>query len=238
MVLSLGKKNEQTSAQMRTDAPVWEQGFSFLVANPDNDVLLLRVVDQKTEKELGRLVYNLSALLEKNNLEIVSQPFQLQKSGPESKILMSLSLRILRTGQEQEDDSISQVSSEQSPSSNGEGSLLNRSVSERYSNNDASPTPLQKQDSKRPQSMSQSETFQAVEEPFVMSTSNSTVLSAAPQPSAPRTPDSISDNSSTIIHRSPSTTSSAGFAGLGRIQLTLRYSVQRQRLVVIVHKIM
>jgi len=41
-----------------------------------------------------------------------------------------------------------------------------------------------------------------------------------------------------LIHRTPSMTSSAGIAGRGRIQLTLRYSIQRQRLVVIVHKIM
>jgi hypothetical protein len=30
---------------------------------------------------------------------------------------------------------------------------------------------------------------------------------------------------------------SSGEAGLGRIQLTLRYSIQRQRLVVVVHKV-
>ncbi|ENN81663.1 hypothetical protein YQE_01938, partial [Dendroctonus ponderosae] len=40
-----------------------------------------------------------------------------------------------------------------------------------------------------------------------------------------------------LIRRVPSQTSSAGEAGLGRIQLTLRYSVQRQRLIVVVHKV-
>lgn len=47
----------------------------------------------------------------------------------------------------------------------------------------------------------------------------------------------ISESSSHLIHRNPSVTSSLGEAKLGRIQLTLRYSVQRQKLVVVVHKI-
>lgn len=81
---------------MRDDSPVWEQGFTFLVANPDNDTLQLRIFDQKTGNEIGQLVYLISTLLSKKNMEVVSQPFQLQKSGPESKVIMSLSLRILK----------------------------------------------------------------------------------------------------------------------------------------------
>lgn len=40
-----------------------------------------------------------------------------------------------------------------------------------------------------------------------------------------------------LIHRTPSTTSSAGESKLGRIQLTLRYSVQRQKLIIDIHRI-
>lgn len=43
--------------------------------------------------------------------------------------------------------------------------------------------------------------------------------------------------SSGLIHRNPSVTSSIGEAKLGRIQLTLRYSVPRQKLIIVVHKI-
>lgn len=89
---------------MRTDCPVWEQGFSFLVGNPDNDVLQIKILDQKTGIEIGRYTYILSALLTKNNLEIQSQPFQLQKSGPESKILIALSLKILKKVEPSIDD--------------------------------------------------------------------------------------------------------------------------------------
>lgn len=40
-----------------------------------------------------------------------------------------------------------------------------------------------------------------------------------------------------LIHRNLSVTSSAGESKLGRIQLSLRYSVQRQKLIIVVHKI-
>lgn len=41
--LSLGKQQEATNVQMRTFDPVWEQGFTFLVNNPDSDSLFIKV---------------------------------------------------------------------------------------------------------------------------------------------------------------------------------------------------
>lgn len=79
---------------MRTGDPVWEQGFTFLVANPESDTLYINVVDQKTGQELGSFVYNLSALADKKSLEITKQPFALAKSGPESKVVLSMRLKV------------------------------------------------------------------------------------------------------------------------------------------------
>lgn len=44
--------------------------------------------------------------------------------------------------------------------------------------------------------------------------------------------------SSVLTHRMPETTSTAGEHGLGRIQLSITYSAQRQKLDVTIHKIM
>lgn len=41
--LSVGKQQEVTTVQMRTSDPVWEQGFTFLVNNPDSDSLFIKV---------------------------------------------------------------------------------------------------------------------------------------------------------------------------------------------------
>ncbi|XP_052869843.1 extended synaptotagmin-2 [Anopheles cruzii] len=245
MILAVGKKTEQTSVQMRTDAPVWEQGFTFLVGNPDNDTLQLKVIDQKTGNTIGTLIYILSALMEKKNLEIMSQPFQLQKSGAESKILMSLSLRILKRHQELEaeptpekgsrtegDAVLTRSSSVRAPSLSQSSSQQATSVEATTPEGLAHQGSIRKQDSRKSTTsaiLDQMSVHQ--EEPFVVSTLN-TVMMATP----PRSPN-LSDGGTELLRRSPSTTSSAGSAGLGRIQLTVSYSVQRQRLLVIVHKI-
>uniref|UniRef100_A0A182YRV0 C2 domain-containing protein n=1 Tax=Anopheles stephensi TaxID=30069 RepID=A0A182YRV0_ANOST len=253
LVLSVGKKNEQTSVQMRTDAPVWEQGFTFLVGNPDNDTLQLKVIDQKTGNTIGQLTYILSALMEKKNLEIMSQPFQLQKSGPESKILMSLSLRVLKRYREQEavattpdkapspeaDSVLSRTSSVRTSNSHGSQSASG-ALQQQQSVGDSNAAEaaalshqgsVRKQDSRKSTTSAIMEQMSIQEEPFVVSTLN-TVMMATP----PRSPN-LSDGGTELLRRSPSTTSSAGSAGLGRIQLTVAYSVQRQRLLIIVHKI-
>lgn len=46
-----------------------------------------------------------------------------------------------------------------------------------------------------------------------------------------------SSENAQLTHRNPNMTSSAGDAKLGRIQLSLRYSVQRQKFIIVVHKI-
>lgn len=79
---------------MRTSDPVWEQGFTFLVSNPETDTLYIRIEDQKTNSELGNLNINLNLLADKPHLAIQKQPFVLLKSGPQSKIILSLRLRV------------------------------------------------------------------------------------------------------------------------------------------------
>lgn len=223
ITLTVGKQNQATPVQMRTDAPIWEQGFTFLVANPENDTLLLRIVDQKTEKELGRFTYILSALLEKTGMEIVSQPFQLQKSGPESKLTMTLALRILKKAPNMEDEALTAITEK--------GDTVDE-LSRQTSKSDSSPIPpLRKQDSRMSNHSYGNDTDSGV------ANEDANVALSASQTSASPSPD-LSEQTTGLLHRTPSMTSSAGIAGRGRIQLTLRYSVQRQRLVVIVHKIM
>lgn len=197
---------------------MWEQGFSFLVANPENDTLQLRIVDQKSEKELGQLTFIIGTLLAKAKMEVPAQPFQLQKSGPESKITMALSLKILKptAGDDEEVANGSEVL----PDVDSKKSL--------------GRTPSVSSNSDKPKLADlsvASETDSGVNDTF-SSASIRQPLSSSPPTSA----DESGDHH--LIHRTLSTTSSAGVYALGRIQLTLRYSVQRQRLVVIVHKIM
>lgn len=207
LVLSVGKKTEQTVVQMRTDSPVWEQGYTFLVPNPENDTLQLKIVDQKTQNEIGRYTYILAHLLEKKNMDVVSQPFQLQKSGPESKIIMSLSLRILKHAEK--------TTSDESPN---EDDKENKEDEEQK-------TPLKKQDSRVSR-----QSINEAEEPLLSSNAASNVAATPPSPT-------VSKSSASSLDRNASLKSFTGDGSLGAINLTVQYSLQRQRLIVIVHKI-
>lgn len=79
---------------MRTIHPVWEQGYTFLISHPENQSLYLSIMDQKTSSEIGQLTYKINSLCTKPYLEISKEPFALLKSGPESKIIWSMHLRV------------------------------------------------------------------------------------------------------------------------------------------------
>lgn len=211
-MVSVGKKSEQTDVVMRNDSPVWEQGYTFLVSNPANDVMQLKVVDQKTGSELGRLSYVIGTLLEKDNMEIALQPFQLSKSGPDTKVIMSFALRILKPTSHQNDSAIGDSIDSQSSTLSRQSSNLSSKVEQ---------TPLAPLRS----SVSSNDETGSVKEALLEPVSASSVFAES----------EMKHNADTQLrHRRPSM---SGSDGLGRIQLTLRYSLQRQRLIVIVHKI-
>lgn len=244
LVVSAGKKTENSAVQMRVSDPVYEIGYSFLIANPENDSLTIKVMDQKTGNQIGQFVYILATLLNKPKLSVDTQPFILQKAGPESKIIMSMCLKVLKFEEEDssaKDDSDTQSETQstageqapgdEKPQEGSEGgvsreSSVRGSLPGRESGNTSTPVtpspikkmvppPLPEQDS--------------IDSNFVQDESAKETLIPEQNASPPSSP--------TIVHRTMSITSSAGEAGLGRIQLTLRYSGQRQRLIVVVHKI-
>ncbi|XP_030571834.1 extended synaptotagmin-2 isoform X3 [Drosophila novamexicana] len=215
LVCSVNKQKKQTAMILRDDSPVWEQGFTFLVNNPDNECLNIKIYDQKTGNDIGQYTYTLSTLLKQFNMEVIQQPFQLQKSGPESKLYMSLSLRILKAGEiVKESESLEQ------------GAALQRSTSSEVP---VLSSQLSKDDQAKSKRLS-------AESPI---SEEEAVKSAPLIPASASLEKPISEVvSSVLTHRMPETTSTAGEHGLGRIQLSITYSAQRQKLDVTIHKIM
>lgn len=72
--------------------PVYEQGFVFLVNNPEVDELNLRVYDEKTKGDLGLLRLGLVNLLKREGMEYFNQPFKLKRTGLDSSITLHLQL--------------------------------------------------------------------------------------------------------------------------------------------------
>lgn len=225
VVLSVGKNIKQTSALKRTDAPVWEQGFTFLVANPANDTLQLRIVDQKTDKELGQLTYIMSSLLAKSDLQLVSQPFQLQKSGPTSKVTMSLALKVLKKSANHSTEPVVLGHDHDVPNIQRQASV--QSQQSEILVPDLKSVKLADYPSEY--------VIAGVTSPIIEEMSTSAVEQLITSERA----ESKESNSAPLLrHRTLSTQSSMGSYSLGRIQIALHYSVERQRLSVTIHKIM
>lgn len=226
---SVGGKTERTATVQRSCDPVWEQGFTFLVSNPETGVLHIKIIDEKTAITIGEMSYNLSLLLEKSNLEVMQQPYDLQKAEVDSKLVLSMTLNILKyeqpepTSEEDEDDhDINELNRRIERQESTTSNVLSSSVP---------PSPLKKEPSKesvnsQPRSIGSAAALLleepiAVEEELILSTSAPSSFTGSPQ----------------LIHRNPSITSSSGESKLGRIQLTIRYSTQRQKLSIFVHKV-
>lgn len=143
-------------------------------------------------------------------MEINNQPFQLQKSGPESKIVMALSMRILKRAPES-------IEKEESVPSSPTEEVKNM----------PSLSTLKKQDSRISRT---SDVPESIEEPMVAATSVAPSMAVPPSPTQ-------SKKSAHSLYRNPSIQSLIEPGALGLINLTLQYSVQRQRLSIIVHKI-
>ena len=144
-------------------------------------------------------------------MEINNQPFQLQKSGPESKIVMALSMRILK----------------RAPESNEKEESVPSSPTVEVKDLPSLST-LKKQDSR----ISRSSTNDGadIEEPMVAASNVTQSFAVPPSPTQ-------SKKSAHSLYRNPSIQSLIEPGALGLINLTLQYSVQRQRLCIIVHKI-
>ncbi|XP_012262341.2 extended synaptotagmin-3 isoform X2 [Athalia rosae] len=226
----VGNRTERTATIMRACDPIWEQGFTLLVANPETDTLHLRIVDEKTGTTVGVLSYPLTSLMEKENLEVSRQPFNLKQAQADSKIILSMTLRILKY--EAPERTLDDDDEEQ------DLTTLNRQLEREESNISISPSssisasPLKKQLSK--DSVTSSAISTASFNPSQSLEEETTLIQEPAAVSIDSIPVLANPN---LIHRNLSVTSSAGESGLGRIQLTLRHSVARQKLVVVVHKI-
>lgn len=219
-VLSVGKASQQTAAFKRTDLPVWEQGFTFLVGNPENDTLLIRIVDQKTGKDLGQFTYVINILLTKNDLQAVSQPFQLQKSGPTSKITMSLALKIVKRPENATTDTVLV----------GETPMIRRQTSQasQSSQSELAEQKVLKLAEFPPQ------WAEMPAEALVEKAATADFLS---NEAGNRSKDASSPPVHQLSTRQLSTLSSSSMHERGRILITLKYITERQRLSVTVHKI-
>ncbi|XP_041804318.1 extended synaptotagmin-2-A isoform X1 [Chelmon rostratus] len=91
---TVGHKSFESKTRYKTNEPVWEEAFTFLIHNPRSQELEVEVKDEKHECSLGTLTLPLGRLLEAEDMTL-NQRFPLKNSGPSCTLKMKMALRVL-----------------------------------------------------------------------------------------------------------------------------------------------
>ncbi|KAK7092651.1 extended synaptotagmin-2-like isoform X3 [Littorina saxatilis] len=221
-VLTLGQTTHESAVRAATTEPRWEENFRFFVANPSLQTLEMEIRDTKTKKTIGVGAVRLKELMNAEQM-ILDQKFHIKSDEPNSCMYMTLVLRVLTPESNPEwlesehlykDDSPEEGSSVDTPTKAG--------TDKAGTSVDTVPTAGHPDSTdKTAGSDIKSETIKSVSSSPASET-EVRQRRTGPPPSAPGSSVSVGE---------------AGRFGVGRIQLTFRYSLQRQCLVVVIHKI-
>lgn len=215
-ILSVGKSSQETTTLEKTLDPVFEETMHFLVRNPLTDTLLVRLMDRKTNVELGSFKQPLDAVYGRPEMTMRQQNFTLNTKS-ETKVNMSMSIKILKLGANPTGESYSmEEDHELDPENEGEG----RSQSQGRSSSERDPL-TSEPDGGLLKGQAQE----------VRSESASLEKSASSS--------SFPEERRPLLRTQESTTSVSSDPGGPemRVRLTLRYSQTTQTLVVVVHSV-
>ncbi|KAM9440247.1 extended synaptotagmin-2 [Clarias gariepinus] len=261
--VKVGHKFYDSKTRYKTTEPVWEEAFTFLVHNPKTQDLEVEVKDEKHECTLGSFTLPLTQLLQAEQMTI-SQRFPLKSAGPSATLKMKIALRVLSlekvSGSDQQSSvqvrnrsssvvpsaSISNLAQNASgtkntpkPSGSGVSSKPSSQqpvVSERQSVND-----LHRLTDSIPNTPLDDSPVRLVDKG--RSTSNLAISGSQMNLNNKEPTPSIASDvshpyaSQELHHRLKELQngSTSGHFPLGEIELTLRHSSQRNKLVVVVH---
>uniref|UniRef100_A0A3Q2VVM3 Extended synaptotagmin-like protein 2b n=1 Tax=Haplochromis burtoni TaxID=8153 RepID=A0A3Q2VVM3_HAPBU len=233
----VGHKTLESKIRYKTKEPLWEDCFSFLVHNPRRQELEVEVKDDKNKCTLGNLTVPLSSLLVEKDMTL-NQRFPLKNSGPSSTIKLKMALRILSLEKQVSPDQPSSVQVNKSgvPQAPPASSLRPS----------ASDSPLPPPTHSHPIEASTLNLKDRDGEPYGAShrysTTNLTTTMSSSQKHLPHnksTASLASDISLPIatveLQQRLRHGSAPSQYPLGEIQLTVRHSSQRNKLIVVVH---
>uniref|UniRef100_A0A3Q2PMK0 Extended synaptotagmin 2 n=1 Tax=Fundulus heteroclitus TaxID=8078 RepID=A0A3Q2PMK0_FUNHE len=237
---TVGQKTLESKVRYKTREPLWEDCFPFLIHNPTRQDLEVEVKDDKHKCTLGVLRVPLSRLLSEEDMTL-AQCFPLKNSGPSSSIKLKMALRILSLEKQISSDLPSAVQVRKS------------SVSQ------TAPAPSLTLSASESQLLSATPSKPVRASTLTLQDPDGEPYSASPRRSAPNLSTGMSGSQKYLPHKesTPSLASDIslpiatlelqqrlhhlqngsgpGQYPLGEIQLTVRHSSQRNKLVVVVH---
>ncbi|XP_037311486.2 extended synaptotagmin-2 isoform X3 [Pungitius pungitius] len=236
--LTVGHKSVESKIRYKTKEPLWEDCFSFFIHNPRRQELELEVKDDKHKCTLGSLSVPLRGLLAEEAMTL-TQCFPLKNSGPSSTIKLKMALRILSMEK--------QVPSDQPSCVRVRKSSVPQQAPKRGSASDSprpppTPPPPPMAASTLTLQHRDGEPYSASPRRSVSDLSASVSSSQKHLPHKESTPSLASDISlpfaTAELHqrlRQLQNGSAPGQFPLGEVQLTVRHSSQRNRLIVVAH---
>uniref|UniRef100_A0A669EQC2 Extended synaptotagmin 2 n=1 Tax=Oreochromis niloticus TaxID=8128 RepID=A0A669EQC2_ORENI len=241
----VGHKTLESKIRYKTKEPLWEDCFSFLVHNPRRQELEVEVKDDKNKCTLGNLTVPLSSLLVEKDMTL-NQRFPLKNSGPSSTVKLKMALRrvVLHTLKP-----VRQVSPDQPSSVQVNKSGVPQAPPASSLRPSASDLPLPPPTHSHPIGASTLTLKDRDGEPYGAShrssTTNLTTAMSSSQKHLPHnksTASLASDTSLPIatvelqqrLHQLQNGSTPSQYP-LGEIQLTVRHSSQRNKLIVVVH---
>ncbi|XP_072619392.1 extended synaptotagmin-2 isoform X5 [Vulpes vulpes] len=249
--MSVGHKAQESKIRYKTNEPVWEENFTFFIHNPKRQNLQVEVKDEQHQCSLGHLKIPLSQLLTSDDMTM-NQRFQLSNSGPNSTLKMKIALRVLHLEKQERSPNHQHSAQVKRPSVSKEGRKVSvRShMSASPGSGDSSTAPCTPVigSSDKPGVEDRAQPVEASPQgPRDLGRSSSSLQAGATcSPShisvKEPTPSIASDISLPIATqelrqrlRQLENGMTLGQSPLGQIQLTIRHSSQRNKLVVVVH---
>ncbi|XP_026071359.1 extended synaptotagmin-2-like isoform X3 [Carassius auratus] len=242
--LTVGQKMYTSKVRYKTSEPLWEEAFHFLIKNPHTEELEIEVRDSKHKCSLGSMRVALGSLLKEVDMTL-NQQFPLQNSGPNSTLKLKMALRVLGLEKEVTCSQPSSVrvrhtsrnSTCMSPQPQAATSTSNSAVIQPSHNPSCTLAPDTPQ-GKRGLDGSPVRIAEAGHSVSSLEM-NSLQKHQSPRNSMPSLASDISLPSATLElqHRlqQPQNGSGLSQCPLGEVQLTIRHSSQRNKLIVVVH---
>ncbi|XP_044102872.1 extended synaptotagmin-2 isoform X3 [Neovison vison] len=249
--MSVGHKAQESKIRYKTNEPVWEENFTFFIHNPKRQDLEVEVKDEQHQCSLGHLKIPLSQLLTSDDMTM-NQRFQLSNSGPNSTLKMKIALRVLHLEKQERSPDHQHSAQVKRPSVSKEGRKVSvrsqKSASPGSGDGSTAPcTPVMGSSSKPGMEERTQPVEASPQGPRDLGRSSSSLQTGATcSPShvsvKEPTPSIASDISLPIATqelrqrlRQLENGTTLGQSPLGQIQLTIRHSSQRNKLVVVVH---
>uniref|UniRef100_A0AAQ4NWW6 Extended synaptotagmin 2 n=1 Tax=Gasterosteus aculeatus aculeatus TaxID=481459 RepID=A0AAQ4NWW6_GASAC len=229
----------------KTKEPLWEDCFSFFIHNPRRQELELEVKDDKHKCTLGSLAVSLRGLLDEEGMTL-TRCFPLKNSGPSSTIKLKMALRILSMEKQVSSDQPSSVTVRKSSVPLQAPAAPAKRGSASVGSPQPPPTPPPPTPPPPPVAASTLTLQRGDGEPYSAgprrSVSDLGACMSGSQKHLPHkesTPSLASDISLPFatmeLHQRLRHGSAPGQFPLGEVQLTIRHSSQRNRLIVVAH---